>query len=86
LSPNGDGINDVLAIEGLSSYPDNHLSIINPIGTLIYQTLFYSTKGNVFDGHDNSGNLQKPGTYYYILDYKDGKTQKRKTGYVIIKY
>jgi|GEM_PF-3471136 len=86
LSPNGDGVNDVLTIDGLSSYPVNNLSVINANGALIYQTAAYGTKGNVFDGHSSNRTLLQPGTYYYILEYKDGSTSKRKTGYIVVKY
>ncbi|RZJ65892.1 MAG: hypothetical protein EOO45_16415, partial [Flavobacterium sp.] len=86
LSPNGDGVNDILTIDGLSTYPVNNLSVINAKGALIYQTTAYGTKGNVFDGHSSNGTLQQPGTYYFILEYKEGSTSKRKTGYIIVKY
>jgi gliding motility-associated-like protein len=86
LSPNGDGLNDVLVIKGLNNYPDNRLSIINTAGALIYETTGYGAKGNVFDGHDKNGTLQKPGTYYYILQYADGNATKRQTGFIIVKY
>jgi gliding motility-associated-like protein len=86
LSPNGDGLNDVLVINGLNNYPDNRLLILNTAGTLIYETTGYGVKGNVFDGHDKNGMMQKPGTYYYILQYTDGNATKRQTGFIIIKY
>ncbi len=87
VSPNGDGQNDVLSIDGIENYTDNHLSIMNTGGQLIYDIKGYGTAGNVFDGHSNkTGNLQKPGTYYYSLEYKDGNDKKRKTGYIVLKY
>ncbi len=86
LSPNGDGINDYLVIEGLDQLNDNQISIINSKGGLIYKTKGYNINGNVFDGHDNNGTMQVPGTYYYILEYKKGKNKTRKTGYIILKY
>jgi gliding motility-associated-like protein len=86
LSPNGDGLNDVLVIDGLGAYPDNRLSVINTAGMLIYETTGYGINGHVFDGHDKNGTLQKPGTYYYILQYTEAGIAKRKTGYIIIKY
>ncbi|SDE51502.1 gliding motility-associated C-terminal domain-containing protein [Mucilaginibacter pineti] len=87
LSPNGDGVNDFLTIDGIENYADNHLSIMNSGGQLVYETRNYGVNGNVFDGHSNkSGTLQKSGTYYYSLEYKDGLETKRKTGYIILKY
>jgi hypothetical protein len=77
----------VLAIDGIENYTDNHLSIMNSGGELVYEARNYGINGNVFDGHSNkSGNLQKSGTYYYSLEYKDGLETKRKTGYIILKY
>jgi gliding motility-associated-like protein len=87
LSPNGDGINDYLTIDGIENYTDNHLSIMNSGGGLVYDVRNYGVNGKVFDGHSNKGgNLQKSGTYYYSLEYKDGNETKRKTGYIILKY
>jgi gliding motility-associated-like protein len=87
LSPNGDGINDVFIIDGIENYADNRLSIMNAGGVLIYDVQGYGSNGNVFDGHSNKNSaMQKPGTYYYSLEYKDGNETKRKTGYIILKY
>lgn len=86
LSPNGDGINDNLAIDGLDQYTDNKISIINSKGMLVYDTKGYGLNGNVFDGHHNNGTMLIQGTYYYILEYKKDKTKNRKTGYIILKY
>ncbi|WP_295719297.1 cadherin-like beta sandwich domain-containing protein [Mucilaginibacter sp.] len=87
VSPNGDGLNDYLNIEGIEKYADNHLSIMNAAGALVYDVKGYGSNGNLFDGHSNkSGSLQKPGTYYYSLEYKDGAETKRKTGYIVLKY
>ncbi|RZM24829.1 MAG: hypothetical protein EOO88_21490, partial [Pedobacter sp.] len=86
LSPNGDGINDNLIIEGLEQYSDNQISIINSKGMLVYKTAAYGSNGNVFDGHQNNGTMLVQGTYYYILEYKKGKNKTRKTGYIILKY
>ncbi len=87
VSPNGDGQNDVLSIDGIENYADNHLSIMNTGGQLIYDTKGYNTGGNVFDGHSSkTGVLQKTGTYYYSLEYKDGNDTKHKTGYIVLKY
>nr|WP_197486688.1 cadherin-like beta sandwich domain-containing protein [Mucilaginibacter sp. L294] len=88
ISPNGDGSNDFLYIEGISAYPGNKLSIMNTSGTLVFDAKDYGKDGNhVFDGHSNkNGALLKPGTYFYALEYQVDKQSKRKTGYIIIKY
>jgi gliding motility-associated-like protein len=87
VSPNGDGLNDKLKIDGIQSHPDNKLTIIDRNGTLVYEIAGYDNDAKVFDGHSNkTGKLQLPGTYYYVLDYKTGDETKHKTGYLIIKY
>jgi sugar lactone lactonase YvrE len=88
VSPNGDGANDFLYIEGISAYPGNKLSIMNTGGTLVFEAKDYGKNGNnMFDGHSNkTGTLLKPGTYFYALEYQVNKAAKRKTGYIIIKY
>jgi gliding motility-associated-like protein len=86
VSPNGDGINDVLTIDGITSHPDNKISIMNTDGTTVFEAKGYDNASKVFDGHDNHGNMQKAGTYFYLLTYKDGDQTKQKTGYIILKY
>jgi gliding motility-associated-like protein len=87
VSPNGDGINDVLTIDGITAYPNNHLTIIDRSGSLIFQAKGYDNSLKAFDGHSNlNGRMQQPGTYFYSLDYiADGQT-KHKTGYILLKY
>jgi gliding motility-associated-like protein len=87
VSPNGDGINDFLMIEGITAYPDNHLMIIDRSGALVYQTKGYDNSTKTFDGHSNiNGRMQLPGTYFYSLDYSTSGVVKHKTGYIILRY
>jgi gliding motility-associated-like protein len=86
LSPNGDGINDVLTIDGLQKYSDNKLAIMNSNGVLVFSAQNYDNVNHVFDGHSNKGVMQAPGTYFYILQYKDGSSTKTKTGFIVLKY
>jgi len=87
VSPNGDGINDFLVIDGITQYPDNHLMIINRNGALVYQSKGYDNSNGVFDGHSNiNGRMQAPGTYFYTLDYSVNGVNKHKTGFIILKY
>jgi len=87
LSPNGDGVNDFLAIDNISKYPDNKLTIINRNGALVYEAKGYDNATHVFDGHSNkNGKMQLPGTYYYSLEYTINGVAKHKTGYVVLKY
>jgi gliding motility-associated-like protein len=87
VSPNGDGINDVLVIDNIEKYPDNKLTIINSAGSTVYQASGYNNTTTAFDGHSNKTNaMQKPGTYFYRLEYKDKNATKYKTGYILLKF
>jgi len=87
VSPNGDGINDYLTIEGITSYPDNKLTIVDKNGGMIYQTKGYDNSSKLFDGHSNiNGKMQLPGTYFYSLDYAVKGQSVHKTGFIILKY
>jgi gliding motility-associated-like protein len=86
LSPNGDGINDRLAITGINAYPDNTVKVMNRNGDVIYQAKGYDNTNVAFDGRNSKGVLQQPGTYFYSVEYKEGSQIKHKTGYLVIKY
>ena len=87
ISPNGDGINDYLVIDGILAYPDNKLSIMNRNGQLIYEAKGYDNSSKAFDGHSNkNGQMQLPGTYFYQLDYSVSGITKYKTGFIVLKY
>ncbi|MBV8391364.1 MAG: gliding motility-associated C-terminal domain-containing protein, partial [Mucilaginibacter sp.] len=88
VSPNGDGINDVLHIDNIESYPDNKVMLMNRNGTTIYEMTGYDNVYKVFDGHSNiTKQMQQPGTYFYMIEYKVKSGEvKRKTGYFVIKY
>ena len=91
ITPNGDGIHDVLRISGLENYPVNTIRIYNRWGVLVYTTHAYNTEGNVFKGTSEgrvtvqADNSLPVGTYFYILDYEDatGNT-KSLSGYLYL--
>ncbi|MGC1515890.1 MAG: gliding motility-associated C-terminal domain-containing protein [Maribacter sp.] len=91
ITPNGDGIHDVLRISGLQNYPNNTLKIFNRWGVAVFSTRAYDTEGNVFDGTSegrvtvDQDRKLPVGTYFYILDYEmpDGKS-KQLSGYLYI--
>jgi gliding motility-associated-like protein len=87
VSPNGDGINDILYIDGITAYPENKLLIMNSSGTLVFETQGYDNSTRVFDGRSNkNGSMQLPGTYFYSLEYKVGTEKKYNSGFFILKY
>lgn len=97
ITPNGDGINDVLLIKGIENFPDNHLVIVNRNGTKIYEVKGYDNTQTIFQGKARLGgtfagktygsqDYLPQGTYFYSLNYSDGKTKRIKTGYFVLKY
>nr|WP_256484439.1 cadherin-like beta sandwich domain-containing protein [Mucilaginibacter flavidus] len=87
VSPNGDGNSDVLVIDGITAYPENKLQIMSRSGALVYEAKGYDNETKAFDGHSSiNGKLQQVGTYFYSLEYKDGKETKHKTGFIVLKY
>ncbi len=90
ITPNGDGIHDVLTIRGLENFPDNTIRIYNRWGVLVFTTNAYNTQNNYFDGTSqgrvtvNQDKLLPVGTYFYILDYEAVGQTKSISGYIYI--
>ena len=91
LTPNGDGIHDVLKINGLDAYPNNTIRIYNRWGVLVYVTKSYNTVGNVFDGTSegrvtvDQENKLPVGTYFYVLEFEDNTGEMiTLSGYIYI--
>lgn len=76
FSPNGDGVHDRWVINYLDTYPGATVEIYNRYGQLVYRSVGYTTP---WDGTVN-GKPVPVGTYYYIVDPKNGR--KRMAGYV----
>nr|MBB6232349.1 gliding motility-associated-like protein [Mucilaginibacter sp. FT3.2] len=87
VSPNGDGINDYLYIEGINNYPQNSVVVFNRNGVLIWEGPGYDNGSRRFDGHSNeTGALQQAGTYFYKIEYVANGEKKQKIGYFVLKY
>ncbi|HYH55795.1 MAG TPA: gliding motility-associated C-terminal domain-containing protein, partial [Anseongella sp.] len=89
VSPNSDGVNDFLIIEGISDFPDNRLVIVNRNGTLLFDTKSYDNGNNVFQGKANThviGENLPAGTYFYLLEYRTGGGTQRLNGWFVLKY
>lgn len=70
FSPNGDGINDLFVIRGITYYPGNTFTVFNRWGNKVFEAKPYQ---NNWDGQNKfgitMGNGQLPvGTYFYVLD------------------
>ncbi|MEL6864078.1 MAG: gliding motility-associated C-terminal domain-containing protein, partial [Bacteroidota bacterium] len=77
LSPNDDGVNDVLFIQGIEKFPNNEILIFNRWGNEVF-----SQKGYNNDWAGTYKDKQLPdGTYFYIFD--DGEGNKY-SGYINI--
>lgn len=69
ISPNGDGVNDTWEITNLTDYPGASVEVYNRYGQMVYRSLTGYTKP--WDGKMNGKELPV-GTYYYIIDLKNG--------------
>ncbi|WP_455423334.1 gliding motility-associated C-terminal domain-containing protein [Flavobacterium araucananum] len=98
FSPNGDGINDLFAIDNIDDttcYPENTVEIYNRWGILVFETNNYNNKTNAFDGTSRGRTTIKQadglptGTYFYIINYQslDGNNviqNNKKDGYLYL--
>lgn len=83
ITPNRDGINDMLVIPCLAQdgrFLNNSLSIFNQWGDEVYSAAPY---GNDWDGLYNS-QLLPAGTYFYV--FKPGDEEPPVSGFILIKY
>lgn len=89
LSPNGDNMNDTWIITGIENFPNAEVSIFNRWGNLVFTASPYQNDwiGQVNEGvkiGGESGTVPS-GTYYYVIDLKDGETNPFK-GYIELQY
>lgn len=86
VTPNDDGVNDVLIVDGLYNIFMNHrLSIYNRWGQLVW----LGNNNEQFAGHSNRGihvvgNILVSGTYFYILDLNDENFPESLNGYLFL--
>jgi gliding motility-associated-like protein len=80
FTPNGDGINELLVIDGVEDnicYPSGiSVEIYNRWGVLVFETTKYNNTSNAFDGYSrgrttiSQSDGLPTGTYFYILNYE----------------
>jgi len=75
FTPNGDNVNDLFIVYGLSDQWT--LSIYDRWGTLVYATEKVSETG--WDGHNILGFEVVTGVYFYILERKDANQSHKGT-------
>lgn len=86
VSPNNDGQNDYLHIDGIHRHPDNLVRIFDRYNNLVWEGTGYDNEGRRWDGAANNGlgRVRLPdGTYYYTVYLND--TGETYSGYVILK-
>lgn len=87
ISRNNDGANDLFHINCIGDFPSNIVRIFNRAGTLVYEAEGYDNIDIYFDGKSNRGiavlgNNLPDGTYFYVIDKRDGS--KPLAGYLEI--
>ncbi|MFY7651222.1 MAG: PKD domain-containing protein, partial [Chitinophagaceae bacterium] len=80
FSPNGDGFNQTWYIEFIESYPDAIVEVYNRYGQMVFRRVGYKNASG-WDG-SYQGKPLPVGTYYYIIDPKNGR--EKLTGSVTI--
>jgi gliding motility-associated-like protein len=86
LSPNDDGINDFLTIEGIKDYTTNNVTVFTSNGVQVMQISNYNNIDHIFTGRSKNGNTLPQGTYFYLVQFNINGHQQRKTGYLVLKY
>ena len=86
FTPDNDGYNDTWEILELDfKYPNNKVQVFNRWGDIIFQHNSNASQpynSNRWDG-TYKGNLLPVGSYYFIIDFNDGSSEKR-TGTISI--
>lgn len=87
VSRNGDNRNEIFNIACIENFPGNNVKIFNRAGTLVYEGDGYNNVDIYFDGKSNRGVspmgiLLPDGTYFYVIDKRDGS--KPLAGYLEI--
>jgi large repetitive protein len=85
ITQNQDNKNDAFVIDCISRFPNNNVKVFNRSGILVYDADGYDNISIVFDGYGKNGlymagNMLPVGTYFYIIDKRDGS--KPRTGYL----
>ena len=86
LTPNGDGQNDLLVLDGIEKSPSNSMQIFNRYGVLVYSKENYQ---NEFNGVSNrnsvidKGSGLDSGIYFYIITMNDLKQKHQGYLYII---
>ncbi len=86
VSPNGDGINEFLMIEGIKDFPENRVTLINRNGTIVWEASGYDNGDVAFRGTFTGGHNAPAGTYFYIVEVKINGRWAHRKGYFVLRY
>lgn len=86
VSPNGDGINEYLLIEGIKDHPENKVVVFNRNGTVLYEAKGYNNGSITFRGISTGQMLLPAGTYFYVAEIKVNGTWKYEKGWFVLRY
>jgi gliding motility-associated-like protein len=90
VTPNNDGRNDFLFINGVENALNNSLKIFNRWGVAVYEGNNYNNQNNVFDGRSrgrstiNAEEYLPAGVYFYIFEYEKEQEIISKNGVLYI--
>jgi gliding motility-associated-like protein len=82
ISPNADNKNDMMHIANIELFSNNHVSVFNRWGDLVFETDNYNNDDRAFKGLNKNGKQLPSGIYYYKIELSGSKT---KTGYLSLK-
>ena len=90
VTPNNDGRNDFLFINGVENALNNSLKIFNRWGVAVYEGRNYNNQNNVFDGRSrgrstiSAEDYLPSGVYFYIFEYEKDQESISASGYLYI--
>jgi len=80
ITPNGDGTNDFFVVDKIENFPNSSFAIYNRYNNIVFEEAPYT---NSWNGASTGGKDLPDGTYYYAIDFGDGRPSQ--IGYVLIK-
>ncbi|QLH33245.1 MAG: gliding motility-associated C-terminal domain-containing protein [Cyclobacteriaceae bacterium] len=85
ITPDGDGINDFFYLKYLDvidGASNNKVTILNRWGDIVFKTENHNNQTQIFTGTSDSGKELPSGTYFYKIDFANGKSIN---GFIVLK-
>ncbi|MFD0962827.1 T9SS type B sorting domain-containing protein [Pseudofulvibacter geojedonensis] len=92
ITPNGDNINDTWGIVNIDRYTidgrTNTVKVFNRWGAKVFETSNYHNDSNNWNGESTEGGSGKlpAGSYYYMIELKEGSEVRTYNGWIYINY